>query len=349
MEISKIDKNFAFEPTVTRDGLTYFDVLTTSEFSLHGVFHDGTKFRRMPEDVARRVSDSVYALHSNTAGGRIRFITNSPYVAIRAEVENCCRMSHFTLVGSAGFDLYAGIRYAGTFVPPYGVDGSYENVVDHGLEGNQVFTVNMPLYSDVKRLYIGLKEGCILKNAPEYCLDKPIVYYGSSITQGGCASRPGNAYQAIVTQLLNVDHVNLGFSGSALAEDDMIKYLSTLDASLFVCDYDHNSPNTNHLKSTHKKLYKALREAHPHMPILFLTRPKYHLNDEEKERLDVVRSTYEGALSEGDNNVYFIAGTDLLSNEARESGLVDNCHPNDCGFVSMGYKVASLIKDIFKL
>lgn len=349
MEISKIDKNFAFEPTVKREGLTFFNVLETPEFSIHGVFHDNGKYRRMPEDVAKAVSEGVYHLHTNTAGGRIRFITNSPYVAIRAEVENCGKMSHFPFTASIGLDLYAGKRYVGTFVPPFGIQYCFENVVDHNLEGEQIFTINMPLYTDVKKLYVGLKEGCVLKAAPEYTVTNPIVYYGSSITQGGCASRPGNAYENIVTQLLDCDHINLGFSGSAYAEDVMIDYLASLDMSLFVCDYDHNAPSVDHLVNTHEKLYRAVRKTHPSTPILFLTRPKYHLNNDEVRRLNVVRTTYEKALNEGDKNVYFITGPELMNEQAWESGLVDNTHPNDCGFVSMGYKVSEAVKEILKL
>ena len=127
------------------------------------------------------------------------------------------------------------------------------------------FTINFPLYQGVNSLYIGLKEGSVIKEAPEYETTAPFVYYGSSITQGGCASRPGSAYQNILSRHLQWDHINLGFSGSCKGEDEMAYYIASLDMSVFVYDYDHNAPTVEHLKNTHEIFFKKIKiKQHKH-------------------------------------------------------------------------------------
>ena len=111
--------------------------------------------------------------------------------------------------------------------------------------------------------------------------------------------------------------------------------------SAFVCDYDHNAPNVAHLQATHKPLYLAVREKHPDLPILFLSRPAYFSGNATHE---VVRATYEYALSVGDKNVYFIDGRELMSDEIRNEGTVDNCHPTDLGFFSMANKIEPVLR-----
>ena len=175
----------------------------------------------------------------------------------------------------------------------------------------------------------------MLEAAAEYAVEKPVVYYGSSITQGGCASRPGNAYQNIQSRLLDFDHINLGFSGSAKAEDAMIDYIAGLEMSAFVYDYDHNAPTAEYLAQTHERMFKRIRAAHPDLPILLLSRPQPNmLNPDDIERLRIVTQSYENAIATGDQNVYFIPGP-VLMESVKNEGLVDGVHPNDAGFVSM--------------
>ena len=344
MKITDVDKNFKIESKITRPGLRFYSALG-APFKIYGVFYENGKFRRTPEDVAKSVSQWVYYLHTNTAGGRVRFKTNSPYVAIYAELNEPGKMPHFPLSGSCGFDLYVGEKYKGTFMPPFDVSTSYESVIDLGNKKMRDITINFPLYSGVSALYIGLKEGCEALPPDEYRVEKPVVYYGSSITQGGCASRPGNAYEAIVTQKTGVNHVNLGFSGSAKAEKEISDYICSLDMSAFVFDYDHNAPTTDHLRNTHERMFKEVRESHPTTPIIMLSRPKYTLTREEKERVNIIKATYENALSAGDKNVYFIDGKTLMRH-CHNEGTVDNCHPNDWGFYSMAQALTKVIKKI---
>lgn len=259
-------------------------------------------------------------------------------------------MSNIT--GIAGFDMfiYENGKYTmgKTFIPHHSFKDSYEGVQDlDGERRERDITLNFPLYNDVYELYIGLSEDSVLKEAPEYTIAKPIVFYGSSITQGGCASRPGNAYTAIVSRKYDIDHINLGFSGNGKGEEIMAKHIASLDMSVFVMDYDHNSPDNNHYSATHEPFFKIIREAHPNLPIIIMTRPKHinRLAKAEFGRIDIARKTYENAIASGDKNVYFIPGYELMES-AGEDGCVDNTHPTDYGFFSMAKRLSAELDKI---
>lgn len=347
VNIDEVDKNLAVETAIDREGLYFLDA-ETAPFKIYGIFKENGIFRRIPEEIAKRVSEGVYTLHTHAAGGRVRFITDSPYVAIKTEYSPG-KMPHFALTGSAGFDIYSesngATRYEGTFVPPFDVADGYESVKDFPEQKERIITINFPLYSSVRKLYIGLKEGSVLKEAPEYKIEKPIVYYGSSITQGGCASKPGSSYQSILSRRFDCNYINLGFAGNAKGEDAIVDYIKKLDMSIFVLDYDHNAPSTEHLQATHQKMFQAIRSAQSNLPILIMTRPKYYLTAEEKKRHEIIYNTYTTAKAQGDKNVYFLSGQQLMK-IALDNGTVDNCHPTDSGFFSMACAIEEIFREI---
>lgn len=345
--IAEIDKNLKIETKIDREGLVLKNALE-EPFKLYGVYHDGKQFRRMPQDVADATNDGVAILCKNTAGGRLRFVTDSPYLAIKAKLPHSYKFQHMALCGSAGFDVYSDVngdyKVEKTFLPPvdFGKDECYELVVDFdGGAKERTLTLDFPLYNDLYELYIGIKEGSILDAAPEYKITVPIVYYGSSITQGGCASRPGMSYQGVISRRFNADYINLGFSGSARGEEVMADYINTLPMSVFVYDYDYNAPTVEHYDRTHEPFFKKIRAAHPELPIIIMTRPKHEklLQPVEYERLDIAKRTYENAIAAGDKNVYFIPGYELMA-LAGDEGAVDTCHPTDLGFLSMAQRLS---------
>lgn len=344
MELSKIDRNFAVESRIEKNDIQFHQI-DEMPFKVYGIFKENGKYRRMPESVAKKVNEQVRLLHANTAGGRVRFITDSPYIVLHTLMENLCKISHFAMTASVGFDLYADGQYVRSFVPPFDIENGYEGIVEFADRTERQITINFPLYSDVKEVWIGLQEGSSLKEPMPYKNKKPIVYYGSSITQGACASRPGTCYQAIISRAFHYDYINLGFSSGALAEDEMTEYIKKLDMSLFVYDYDHNAPTAKHLAATHEKMFQAIRTAHKNLPIIFMSRPRCVLTAEEEERLRIIEATYRHAVSSGDRNVYLLTGkalTELCKNE----GTVDACHPTDYGFASMAAALAEIIKQI---
>ncbi|MGI6182979.1 MAG: SGNH/GDSL hydrolase family protein [Candidatus Fimadaptatus sp.] len=344
--IDELDPNMAIVNRIEDEGIEWIPA-RGGKLAIEGLHmgEDGP-FRRMPGQVASRVSEGVAQLALCTAGGRARFVTDSPYVAVRVALTNAARMDHMAFTGILGFDLYVrrapgDYVFRGAFRPPVEMCEGYDSILT--LPGGMCEAqINFPLYSGVAALSIGIKRGSRLELPDDYAHARPVVYYGSSITQGGCASRPGNSYQAIIGRMLDCDYVNLGFSGNAKGEPAMAEYIAGLDMSVFVCDYDHNAPSCEHLAATHRPLYEAVRARNAGLPVIFVTCPDvdWHSDDtahfgEVRRRRDIVRATYEYARAQGDERVAFIDGADLFAGDMRDSCTVDGCHPNDLGFMRM--------------
>lgn len=342
--MSNVDPNLVVPTKLEKDDIKFYDVLE-APFQVYGVYYEDGALRRMPEAVAKTVSPGVLRLHWHTAGGRVRFRTDSPYIAVSVRLCNTNLYSHFSTVGSAGLDMYYEDegRFFKSFIPPREVGDHYEYLIERKEDTMRDILINMPLYSGVVSLHIGLAEGAqLLPPKPLKC-DKKVVFYGSSITQGGCASRPGNSYEATVSRRFGFDYVNLGFSGNACAEDEIIAYIAGLDMDVFVYDYDHNARTLPHLENTHEKMFRAIRAAHPNIPIVMMCRPKYYVNKETARRIEIISATYNNAKAAGDHNVYLLTGPELMA-LCGEDGLVDGTHPNDFGFASMAKAVGDLFE-----
>lgn len=346
------DPNLRVDAAINKPDVVLYDV-RKPPFSLYGFYRplEEPQFKRLPDEIAEATNPGVAQLYLDTAGGRVRFSTDSDYIAIRAEMPKVTRFSHMPLTGSAGFDLYiddpeSGVsRFRKNFTPPYGMVDGYESVVNLPDRRTRYFTIHFPLYSQVKNLFVGVREGSSLGPGLSYREKLPVVYYGSSITQGGCASRPGNAYQNTISRELHLDHLNLGFSGSGKAEDVIVNYMTTLPMLAFVSDYDHNAPNAEYLRATHRKLYDAIRAAHPDIPYIMLTRPDFdsHLRDSRRRR-DVVMDTLRHARENGDDNIWFLDGSSLFRGHYTDACTVDGTHPNDLGFAYFAEKVGDELR-----
>lgn len=350
--LEKIDENFF----VTRNiDTTRFSVCNSTDypFKIHGLLlpdEEENYFKRVPCSVSNEISSGVEYLNRHTAGGRVRFKTNSSSVSIIASMDAIEKMPHFALTGSAGFDLYADNMYRGTFVPPYDIENGYSGIIDLGSRELRQIQINFPLYSGVNALHICVEKDSVLEPADEYLSKYPIVYYGSSITQGGCASRPGNTYQEIISRKYKLDYINLGFSGSAKGEEKMAEYISELPMDIFVYGYDANADSAQHLENTHKKMFDIIRSKNPELPIVMISYPNVYLNSELLKRRQVIEKTYLCALKNGDKNVYYIDGCKMMSEYTDDnSTTVDNCHPNDYGFRVMASKIGEVIEQIINI
>ena len=354
MRLDEIDKNLKVDKTIDKKGLKFFS-FEEEPFRIYGnlMREEDDRLHRVPTVVARETNDGVLALSTNTAGGRVRFKTDSKRIAVIAKYSvhsKIATWSHFAPTGYAGLDLFEGKNFLGCFVPPHDMPNkAYESVITLGGDRcERELTIHLPIYADLSDLYIGIDEDATLGAAEPYKYEKPIVYYGSSITQGGCASRPGSTYQAILSRWLECDHINLGFSGSARGEDAIVQYMASLDMGVFVCDYNYNAPTKEHLEATHLPLYRKIREKHPEIPFIIMERPNSTLNPKDKEyRGAVLRKTYETAISEGDKNVYFLdpsADFPFFGDEA----TVDGVHPTDLGFYFMAKALYPILKEILK-
>ena len=349
--MAKLDKNFIVQTKIEHKDILFYSA-NSEYFSLHGVFYENGKYRRMPEGIAKQVSEGIKYSHTLTAGGRLRFVTDSNYVALSVHYGSIERASNFTLTGTTGFDLYERTNnqqiYVGSFIPPIDVTDTYESVIDLTGLGEHELTLTLPLYSEIQELYIGISKDAMIKPAPEYKYPSPIVYYGSSITHGACASRPGNTYPAMISRKLDCDYINLGFGGNAKAEDAIADYIAHLDMSVFVFDYNYNAPSLDHLKKTHDKMFQTIRASQPNLPIVIMSRPKNRPTETEKARFEIIQTTYKKAIAKGDENVYFIPGYELVHEDAAESSRVDKHHPNDLGFYFIAERVSKELMKILK-
>lgn len=357
-KITDIDQNFQIK-TVWREDMKLYNI-RSKPFQIYGLFQpqEPGKFKRLPGEVAQNMSDGAFYLHTNTSGGRIRFQTDSRYIALKACFPSVCVMPHMAATGSCGFDLYADgvfqsaftppITYVDQFQPTFDLKGGYESILEFEDNRMRDIVIHFPLYNDVTDVFIGLQETAQVLQGKEYRHKTPVVFYGSSITQGACASRPGNAYQAILSRRLNFDFINLGFSGNARGEDAIAEYIAGLSMSAFVYDYDHNAPTVSHLKKTHHKMYQTIREKNPNLPIILATRPNRNgTNQEIQQRIEVVRQTYETARNQGDRNIYFVSGQDMLNSFDPGMFTVDGCHPNDFGFFCMAEAFEAILRPLF--
>lgn len=333
---------------INEEQTEFYNILENDCFAVSGIFQENGKFRRLPEEVAKTVSAGVYDLHASTTGGRVRFKTDSSFIAFRVEMDMIRFDSNAPVTANSGFDIYErknGEQYfLSSVMPPFDFDDGYEAIVKIANPEMKEYVINFPMWSEVKNLYIGLEKGAKLEKPDDYKYSKPVVFYGSSITMGKCFSRPGCSYENVLSRRLDMEYINLGFGGAAKGEKEIVEYISNLDMSVFVLDYDWNAPNVEHLKATHEPFYKAVREKHKDIPIIMMSRPKYYLTDVEKERRAVVEETYNNAVKNGDNNVYYIPGNTLMDEKVKDNGTVDGVHPNDAGFLSMANVIEPFLR-----
>ena len=122
----------------------------------------------------------------------------------------------------------------------------------------------------------------------------------------------------------------------------MARYINGLDISALVLDYDHNARDREDLLNTHEPFFKTVREAHPDLPVIMISMPKFDLTRQDHERYLVIKRTYDNAIARGDKNVYLIFGKELLR-DVESDGLCDGCHPNDIGFKAMANGIMPVI------
>lgn len=344
-KLSETDKNFITDVVINEPDIVYYDV-KENEFCLFGLMYDKV-FRRMDETVAKEINDGTFTLHTNTTGGRIRFVTDSPYVAIRAKMPVGQASPHMPLTGKAGFDLYEGDHFRKMFVPPVDAKEGYEGICKFEETKERLITINFPLYNDVEDVYIGLSKDAVFKKAPDFKSDKKVLFYGSSITQGACASRPGLCYTNMLGSRLGFDFVNLGFSGSAFGELKMAEYIAKINPDIFVMDYDNNAPTAEFLKETHEKFFMHYRKLCPNTPIIMISAPSFRFSwsiDWPKRR-EVIKATYDNAVLSEDKNVYFIDGEELWGTRW-DLCSVDGLHPNDTGFLMMADRIEKTLSPL---
>src|SRR5215471_3425883 len=241
------------DPRLTINGLAWFE-------------EDKPALRRLPLRLKDSFRSAVWNLAQQPSGARIRFKTDSTVMGIRAKNPDTSGMHHMTTIGQSGLDLYVGNEYRGSAWPDK--EGT---IVAEWTVGQspvmQDITLYLPLYKGIAVSEIVLEPNAQIETPSPFTLNKPVVFYGSSITQGGCASNPGMSYEAQVARWLNLDFINLGFSGNGLGEPAVADAISEIDAACFVLDYWGN-PSPQVFTETLPTFVAALRKKYPRTPIL---------------------------------------------------------------------------------
>lgn len=364
MDIQKLDKNFDTTFQCPED-VEWFSVLNYP-FSLHGVTYSEEEglYRRLPKSIADATNEKVAYLSKNTAGGRVRFCTNSPYIAVHVEEPFEPPLPHMTIAGKKGVSLFVNDKFTGIIMPLYDqivsgdtARGGAGKIVFDGIKypyeaNGETYQVEifLPLYSAVHNIFVGLKKGCALQEIKAYKHSVPVLFYGSSITQGGCAGKPGDDYVNRLCRMLDTDIINLGFSGGAKAEQVISDYIANQNPSVFVLDYDHNAPDAEYLAKTHFALYETVRKKHPTTPIILMTMPTIEGYEERpwnKPRREEILKSFARAKELGDKNVYLVDCYGCLGAlEKGECGTVDDCHPDSLGFLRMAERVYPILNKL---
>ena len=352
-KIEDIDSNFR-APEMSGTKYDFIEI-TEAPLQLNGFawLENERKFCRLPQNVIEKdseLNDGAKTLSHHSSGAAIRFATNSSSIAIRAELIHSEIMPHMPLSGEAGFDLYIKKNGEMSFhrnIKPLPTKANFaEGVLAEKLPGEmKECIVYLPLYNGIKKMTIGFDPGSEIQAPEPFAFPHPVLFYGSSITQGGCASRPGNAYTHFLTRWLNADLINLGFSGSGRGEEIVARTIASLKLSAFVMDYDHNAPDIEHLENTHEKFFRIIREKQPELPVLMISKCDFDPAPvENKARREIIRKTYDNAVAAGDKNVYFVDGETLFGKTDRSACTVDGCHPNDIGFLRMAENILPTLK-----
>lgn len=322
-------------------------------FSLHGVYFDGECYRRVPQSIGDATSEAVAQLCRHTSGGRVRFSTNATRLAVRARLRADKTYMNITQFCQTGFDLYRDDAKRSAFQGVF--CANFENRFDFTAElaleaGEKELTLYFPTYGEVTQLEIGVEAGTSVSSHAPYKNGPPIVFYGSSITQGASASRPGLSYPAIISRRSNTDFINLGFSGACKGEAAMVEYIATLPMAAFVCDFDHNCSSAEKLKLRHFPVYERIREKHPTIPFYMVTRPDFYYNKMDFDRRAVVMESYLRARALGDENVYFIDGSAFFNGaDSPLEMTIDGTHPTDEGMARMASYIGGVLRETMTL
>lgn len=316
---------------------------------VHGVpfFEKTGVLERLPEDV-RKAVPSFEAFGKRCPGARICFRTNSPKILLKMTLKTLSWDIGMSIYDCQAANVMIGdrqnARFAGLLHPQ-----DYDTMVcereflkDSSMED---ITIWLPRNEEIADFTISVEDDALIESPTPYKYP-PMLYYGSSITEGGCCCRVTNAYNAIISQHLDIDYYNLGFSGGAKGELEIADYINTIPMSIFVYDYDHNAPNVEHLENTHEVFFKRIREKNPELPVVILTKPDFDYDSQSAERRAVIYKTYENAVNSGDKNVYFIDGQTFFGDSDRHFCTCDCCHPNDLGFYRMAQVIEPVIRQI---
>lgn len=361
IDIKKVDSNFINDEN--KDDLYYIDPRINDSIKIYGLywFDEDKRYRRLSkklDEILPKLEGSVDVLAGNSTGGIAAFYSNTNILKIKVRLAFKFHMGHMPYTGQAGFDLYIGNSYKDMkFYRTSNFDfNKYEyefTFFNHKelSETNKLYVLNFPLYATVEEILIGVNnESNIIPCNNLFSDDEKIVFYGTSITQGGCASRPGMSYTQILSRMLGIECLNYGFSGNGKGHIEIAQALSEIkNVKMFVLDYEANA-TFDRLKATLDNFVKCLRKQYPTTPIIIISKIQMYLefHDENyKKNEKMVRNYQKNYVKKSnDDNLYYIDGSKVLGKTNISEKTVDGCHPTDYGFISMAEYLYPIINKI---
>jgi hypothetical protein len=313
-------------------------------------------YDRLPAKAEKMVRPPVWSLSHDSAGMCVRFITDATSISARWTLrKESLSMPHMPSSGVSGLDLYVKDdghwRWAGAGRPKQ-FPTNEAVLLKIETAAQREFALYLPLYNGVDSVEIGVPTQAKLEKAGSRKLDKLIVFYGTSILHGGCASRPGMAYPAMLGRRLDCPTINLGFSGNAHSEPEVAQLLAELDPAIYVLDPLPNM-DADGVRERMEPFVKTLRQAHPKTPIVLVETLEYtdaHLVKTRRERVDTsnaaLREVYERLKKSGEKNLTYITSENLIGMDGE--GTVDGTHPNDLGFARMADKIEPVLRKLLK-
>ena len=288
----------------------------------------GDDLNRLPKKMKNKIRPTLWKLGTQPSGGRIRFKTNSKTITIVAK-SSSTPSYHMTSIMKNGLDIYVNNTYSGSAWP----DSNGEIKKQFQLEDDKIknITIYLPLYSSIKVKGLYIEKSALIYKANDLLKIDPIIYYGSSITQGASASNPGLSYEAIISRNTKIDFINFGFSANGFGDIQIAKLIGDLDSSLIVLDYWANLTSLQYKKSL-PQFVDTIRQKRKNVPILIIT-PFYsiELKKQQVEKKIIVSDFIHERKNAGDKNIYMLDGSKMLSKE-NSFGLVDGLHLNSLGF-----------------
>jgi len=328
-----------------------------SAFPLLGKISDATetRYERLPARLKGVSRDAVWYLGKNTAGLAIRFCSDSRQISVKWETLNDFSMNHMAPTGIKGLDLYSlenGVwTYVNTARPT--AKKSETTVISNMEKKEREWMLYLPLYDGIVSIEIGIDSlAFIVQPKVELPLrEKPIVAYGTSILQGGCASRPGMAHTNILSRMLNREIINLGFSGNGQLDYEIAEWMAECDASLYILDFMPNVSVEQIFEKT-EKFYRILRDKQPDTPIMFIEEPifppvQYDLNMQSKVyRLNkALHEVFYSLKAKGERNILLIPSDGMIGTDGEST--VDGIHFTDLGFMRYAEYLYPEIQKIF--
>lgn len=341
--------------------LKYVDA---KEFPLIGKGIDATasesRYQRIPDSIKNELPRPyLWVLGRCTSGMAIRFASNSPYINAKWTNTDKLEMNHFTPTAIRGLDLYAmqpdgSWKFVNTGRPALDNISTETTISSHMTPEMREYLLFLPLYDGIANLEIGYDDDyqLIQPQRPELpASGNPIVVYGTSITQGGCASRPGMSHINQLIRSLNREFINLGFSGNGQLDLEMAPVVANVEnPALFIMDY---CPNVTKeiIEERMLPFIKIVREKNPTTPILFIENPLFpqaaydlDMADKVTSRNVTFREKYEQLVKEGDKNLYYLPADGLIGDDNEAS--VDGLHYTDLGFTRFAKILDPVIRTI---